>query len=236
MPSNLPGAGQRFFQGILPENPVYRQLLAMCPTLAVTGTVAGATTMAGATAFVLICANVITSLLRNLLKPHLRILVFTVTIATFVTIADMTLRAFVPAMSALLGPYVPLIIVNCMIICRCEVCGSKQGPVPAAADAAGQSLGFLAAMLSISIPREILGLGTLLAGWVGPVVDGAPQGLVLLGDEIPKVALLALPPGAFFTLGLLLGAVNWVAAMRAERMKRAAEYDKVAAGTAAANQ
>jgi len=111
MPSQGPTALERFVGGILPENPVYRQLLGMCPTLAVTGGMKPAMTMAGATAFVLISANVIVSLIRGLLKPHLRILVFTLTIATFVTIADLILKA-VPAlypMSKELGPYVPLI-------------------------------------------------------------------------------------------------------------------------------
>ena len=206
MATQLPSAPQRFINGILPENPVYRQLLAMCPTLAITGTVPQAVTMAGATAFVLICANVITSLLRNLLQPHLRILVFTVTIAAFVTIADRFLAAFMPPMSHALGPYIPLIIVNCMIICRCEVCGSKQGVGAAFADAVGQSLGFLAALLSISVIREILGVGTIGQGWIGV------HGFQVMPDSFPKWNLMALPPGAFFTLGILLGLANWITA------------------------
>jgi len=220
MATQLPSAPQRFINGILPENPVYRQLLAMCPTLAITGTAPQAITMAGATAFVLICANVVTSLLRNLLQPHLRILVFTVTIATFVTIADRFLAAFQPAMSTALGPYVPLIIVNCMIICRCEVCGSKQNVAAAFADAAGQSLGFLAALLSISVVREILGYGTLMKGWAGPVADGVQQGIRILPETFPNWNLMVLPPGAFFTLGILLGLANWIVA--AGRKRKAA--------------
>jgi electron transport complex protein RnfE len=209
MASELPTGLQRFFNGILPENPVYRQVLAMCPTLAVTNTVGGAITMAAATGFVVICANVLTSLMRNLLKPHLRILVFTLTIAAFVTIADLALRAYLPAMSERLGPYVPLIIVNCMIICRCEVCGAKQGPLVAAADAAGQGLGFMVALLSISIPREVLGFGTLL-------------GMQVMPASFPVWNLLVLPPGAFFTLGVLLGLVNWYVASREQRVAKAA--------------
>ncbi len=214
MPPQLPNPTQRFIQGILPENPVYRQLLAMCPTLAVTNTIAGAVTMAAATAFVLICANIIASLLRNLLQPHLRILVFTVIIATFVTIADRSLAAFLPEMSQKLGPYIPLIIVNCMIICRCEVCGSKQGVAAAAADAAGQSLGFLGALLSISIIREILGFGTVFQGWAG--IEGA--GIRVLPESFPNFNLMALPPGAFFTLGILLGVANWIQSARAKKL------------------
>jgi Na+-translocating ferredoxin:NAD+ oxidoreductase subunit E len=213
MPAPLPNPTQRFIQGILPENPVYRQLLAMCPTLAVTNTIAGAITMAGATAFVLICANIIASLLRNLLQPHLRILVFTVIIATFVTIADRSLAAFLPEMSQKLGPYIPLIIVNCMIICRCEVCGSKQGVAAAAADAVGQSLGFLLALLSVSVVREILGAGTILEGWAG--VDN--KGIRVLPESFPNFSLLVQPAGAFFTLGILLGVANWIQSVRAKK-------------------
>jgi electron transport complex protein RnfE len=188
---------ERFIAGILPENPVYRQVLGMCPTLAVTGNMKAAMTMSGATAFVLICANIITSLIRNALKPHLRILVFTLTIATFVTIADRFLAAYLYSMSKELGPYVPLIIVNCVIICRCEVCASKQSLGPAVGDALGQSLGFALALATIASIREILGAGT----WFG---------MEVLGPWWPAWGLMVLPPGAFLTLGMLLGVANWI--------------------------
>jgi electron transport complex protein RnfE len=143
-----------------------------------------------------LCANVITSLIRDLLKPHLRIVIFTLTIATFVTIADRFLAAYLYQMSKTLGPYIPLIIVNCLIICRCEVCASKQGPVVAAADAIGQSLGFGLALASIAAVREILGTGGLF-------------GFAVLPAAWPDWVIMVLPPGAFLTFGLLLGAVNW---------------------------
>jgi electron transport complex protein RnfE len=193
-----PTAGERFINGILPENPIYRQLLGMCPTLAVTGALMPAMTMACSTAFVMICANIITSLIRRLLKPHLRILVFTLTIATFVTIADRFLAAFVPDMSDILGPYIPLIIVNCIIISRCEVCSSKQGMVTSIADAIGMSIGFGLALCSIAAVRELLGSGTLF-------------GVTILAESWwPGWGILVLPPGAFLTLGLLLGFVEWI--------------------------
>ncbi len=132
--ADLPTPVERFVQGILPENPVYRQFLGLCPVLAVTNGLKPALTMAVAVGFVLFCANVIVSLIRNLLKPHLRIVVFTLTIATFVTIADRFLAAYLYQMSKTLGPYIPLIIVNCIIICRCEVVASKQSPLAAAAE------------------------------------------------------------------------------------------------------
>jgi len=196
---------ERFLRGILPENPVYRQLLGMCPTLAVTNGMREAMTMAGAVTFVLLCANILISLIRHLLKPHLRILVFTLTIAAFVTIADRFLAAFLPEMSQKLGPYVPLIIVNCIIICRCEVCASKQSLPTAVADAVGQSIGFALALASIATVREVLGSGS----WFG---------LELLPESIwPRWGIMLLPPGAFLTLGLLLGGANRLSSWRSAK-------------------
>ena len=204
--ADQPTALERFIQGILPENPVFRQLLGLCPTLAVTNNMKSAVTMAGAVLFVLFCANVMISLIRNLLKPHLRIVVFTLTIATFVTIADRVLAAYLYQMSKTLGPYIPLIIVNCIIICRCEVCASKQSPIAAAADAVGQSLGFGLALASIAAVRELLGTGGLF-------------GVPILPASWPDWVIMVLPPGAFLTFGLLLGTVNWLSTKRKGREK-----------------
>ena len=206
MSNDGPTSLERFIRGILPENPVYRQLLGMCPTLAVTNGVAPAMTMSAAVLFVLLGANIVISLIRGLLKPHLRILVFTLTIATFVTIADRFLAAYVYPMSKALGPYVPLIIVNCIIICRCEVCASRQGVVKAAADAVGQSVGFALALVSVSVVREALGTGMILAK--------TSYELRVLPEAWPDWAVMVLPPGAFLTLGLLLGTVNWIVSAR----------------------
>ena len=204
--ADQPTALERFVQGILPENPVYRQLLGLCPTLAVTNGMKPALTMAVSVAFVLVCANVVISLIRNLLKPHLRIVVFTLTIATFVTVADRVLAAYMFQMSKTLGPYIPLIIVNCLIICRCEVCASKQNPVTAAADGLGQALGFGLALASIAAVREILGTGMLMGFRVLPALW-------------PDWVIMVLPPGAFLTLGLLLGLVNFIDSKRDEARK-----------------
>ena len=157
---------ERFINGILPENPVYRQVLCMCPTLAVTAT-----------------------------------MIFTLTIATFVTIADKALAAFLPEMSDKLGPYIPLIIVNCLIICRCEVCASKQGVFTSLTDAVGQSLGFFLALASMATVREILANGTwfdIPLFWQGDA------------GEKYRWALMGLAPGAFITLGYLMGGANWI--------------------------
>lgn len=205
--SDQPTSAERFIQGILPENPVYRQLLGLCPTLAVTNGMKAAITMSAAVMFVLFCANVIISLIRNLLKPHLRIVIFTLTIATFVTIADRFLAAYVYQMSKVLGPYIPLIIVNCIIICRCEVCASKQNVMAAGADAIGQSIGFALALSSIAAVREILGTGMFF-------------GFRVLPAAWPDWVIMVLPPGAFLTFGLLLGLINWYGAYRSEKTER----------------
>ena len=199
--ADQPTSMERFVQGILPENPVFRQLLGLCPVLAVTNNMKSAVTMAGAVMFVLFCANVIVSLIRNLLKPHLRIVIFTLTIATFVTIADRFLAAYLYQMSKTLGPYIPLIIVNCIIICRCEVCASKQGVITAGADAIGTSLGFGLALSAIAAVREILGNGMFFE-------------IRVLPAAWPDWVIMVLPPGAFLTFGLLIGLVNWYESTR----------------------
>jgi electron transport complex protein RnfE len=208
---------ERFIKGILPENPIFRQILGICPTLAVTNTMEGAMTMSLAVMFVLVCANVLTSLIRNLLKPHLRILVFTLTIAAFVTVADRLLAAHMYEMSKKLGSYIPLIIVNCIIIARCEICGSKQGPLTAAADAFGQSLGNLLSLCLLASFREILGFGTWFGTWLGWRV--IPEGIS--ASVWSNWVIMILPPGAFLTLGLLIGAVNWASTRKAAQRRPA---------------
>ncbi len=196
---------ERFLGGILPENPTYRQILGICPTLAVSNSMKSAMTMVGAVAFVMIGSNILTSLIRKLLKPHLRILVFVLTIASFVTIADKFLAAYDYPMSKELGPYVPLIIVNCIIIARCEVCAARQNVLTATADAIGQTLGFALGLASIATFREILGSGTwfdlrVMPGWW------------------VNWSIMIQPPGAFITLGLLMGAVNWFGSRKRKRL------------------
>ncbi len=193
---------QTLLAGLWRENPVFRLLLGMCPTLAVTAAVKPAFTMGCCVIFVLVCSNIIVSLMRDLLKPHLRILMFTLTIATFVTIADLFLKAFVPAMSETLGPYVPLIIVNCIIICRAEACASKNCLVISIIDAVGMGVGFTVTLCILASIRELLATGSIFE----------IQILALLKDGgwfVPWAAM-SMPVGAFITLGLMLGLVNKV--------------------------
>ncbi len=192
-----------FLAGLWHENPVLRLLLGMCPTLAVTAAVKPALTMGLSVIFVLVCSNVVVSLMRHLLKPHLRILMFTLTIATFVTIADLYLKAFQPEMSERLGPYIPLIIVNCLIICRAETCASKNGLWISLIDAVGMGLGFTLTLCVLAAIRELLGTGMIFEKPILPVAG--PQG----GWFMPWTAMI-LPVGAFITLGLLLGGVNLI--------------------------
>ena len=192
--------------GIWRENPVFRLLLGMCPTLAVTAALKPAVTMSCCVIFVLLCSNIVVSLMRNLLKPHLRILMFTLTIATFVTIADLFLKAYVPQMSTALGPYVPLIIVNCIIICRAEACASKNGLVISIIDAIGMGIGFTLTLCVLASIRELLATGAIFEIQILALQkDG--------GWFVPWAAM-SMPVGAFITLGLLLGLVNLVSKKR----------------------
>ena len=192
-----PSSLARFINGILPENPVLRLVLGICPTLAVTASVEGAITMGLAATFVLFCSNFFVSLLKNFLQPHLRILVFTIIIATFVTIVDMFLKAFMYDMSRTLGPYIPLIIVNCIIIARAEACASKSKLLPSLADALGMGLGFTLALTLLASIREILADGTWLS-------------MPVMWQGFNTWTIMKLAPGAFLAFGLVVGANNFI--------------------------
>ena len=200
--SSEPGSLARLINGILPENPVLRLVLGICPTLAVTSTVRGALTMGLAATFVLFCSNFFVSLLKRFLQPHLRILVFTIIIATFVTIVDMVLKAYVYEMSRQLGPYIPLIIVNCIIIARAEACASKSRMLPSLADALGMGLGFTLALVILATVREILADGTWGAGLLGN-----PR---VMWEGFPSWTIMKLAPGAFLTFGIVVGLNNLI--------------------------
>ena len=202
--SSEPSSLARFINGILPENPVLRLVLGICPALAVTASVEGAITMGLAATFVLFCSNFFVSLLKKFLQPHLRILVFTIIIATFVTIVDMFLKAFMYNMSRTLGPYIPLIIVNCIIIARAEACASKSRLLPSLADALGMGLGFTLALLILASIREILADGT----WLN---------LPVMWEGFTTWTIMKLAPGAFLAFGLVVGANNFIRRKLEER-------------------
>ena len=184
-----------FMKGIVRDNPVFVQVLGMCPTLAVTTSVANGIGMGLATTFVLVFSAVITSLLQNVVPNQVRIPVYAVVIATFVTIADLVLKAYFPPLSASLGPYVPLIVVNCIIMGRVEAFATRNSPGISLVDALGMGAGFTASLIVLGAVREVLGSGALL-------------GVPLFGEAFNPMLVMILPPGAFLTLGILMAAFN----------------------------
>ncbi|HNS21282.1 MAG TPA: electron transport complex subunit RsxE [Sedimentisphaerales bacterium] len=183
--------------GLWREIPVFRMLLGTCPILAVTAAVKPALTMGLCVIFVLVCSNIMVSLMRKGLRPHVRILLFTLTIATFVTIADLFLRAYQPRMSEVLGPYVPLIIVNCVIIWRAEARASNSGVLLSIVDGLAMGLGFTIALCVLATIREILGTGKLFE-------------IQILPTAFPAWAAMGMPVGAFLTFGFVLGFINYL--------------------------
>jgi electron transport complex protein RnfE len=184
-------AAQDFVKGLWDENPIFRQMLGMCPTLAVTNAVINGIAMGLATSFVLIFSSFVISLLKKLIPNQVRIASYIVIIATFVTVADRFLAAFFPPISKSLGPFVPLIVVNCIILGRAEAFSSKNPPGRSVIDALGMSLGFIMALLLLSSIRELLGNGTFL-------------GFKVLGNWFEPWIIMILPAGGFIALGVLM--------------------------------
>jgi electron transport complex protein RnfE len=182
---------QEFTKGLWLDNPVSRQLLGMCSTLAISNAVINGIAMGLAVSFVLICSSLLVSLVRRIVPNQVRIASYIVIIASFVTIADRFLAAFFPPISKALGPYVPLIVVNCIILGRAEAFTSKNSVGRALIDAVGMSAGYIIALLILSSVREILGSGTIL-------------GYRVLGTWFEPWIIMILPPGAFITLGILI--------------------------------
>ena len=184
-----------FLNGILNENPTFRLVLGMCPTLAITTAVSNGIGMGLASTFVLVFSNLVISLLRNAIPEKIRIPAFIVVIATFVTIVQLVVKAFLPALDKSLGLFIPLIVVNCIIFARAEAFSFKNPPLASVADGLGMGLGFTLAITVLSAIRELLGSGTLL-------------GISLLGESFQPMAIMTAPPGGFIALGLLLAIVN----------------------------
>ena len=194
-------AWKTLLNGLIKENPTFVLLLGMCPTLAVTTGVTNAIGMGLSTAAVLVCSNVVISLLRNFIPNKIRIASYIVIIAGFVTIVEMLMNAYVPALAGSLGIYIPLIVVNCIILGRAEAFASKNSVLHSALDGAGMGLGFTCALVLISSIREILGAGTF-------------AGIPLFGEGFQPISIMILPPGAFLTLGILLAVINTISNKR----------------------
>ncbi len=190
--------------GIVTNNPTFVQVLGMCPTLATTTSVENGIGMGIAATAVLICSNVTISLLRKLIPGKIRIAAYVVIIAGFVTMVDLLLQAYLPALSKSLGIFIPLIVVNCIIFARAEAFAAKNGVFASFMDGLGMGLGFTLALTLISAVRELLGNGTV-------------YGVPVLGEHYQPAMLMILPVGGFLTLGFLIAAVQWLMAKRGAR-------------------
>ena len=187
---------EEFVKGIWRDNPVFVQVLGMCPMLAVTNSAINAVAMGGATFFVLVGSSFLVSTFRNLIPKQVRISCFIIIIATFVTIVDYTLLALVPKVHKELGAFIPLIVANCLILGRQEAFASRHSTKPAVMDALGMAGGFFVALFSLGAIREILGNGSIF-------------GVSLFGENFEPWIIMILPPGGFLTLGAILLFFNW---------------------------
>ncbi len=194
---------EEMMKGLWRDNPVFVQVLGMCPMLAVTNSAVNAIAMGLATFFVLTISSFLVSSFRNVIPKQVRISIYIVIIATFVTVVDYTLLALFPAIHKELGAFIPLIVANCLILGRQEAFASRHGVKLAVMDAIGMSMGFLLALFSLGAVREILGEGKLF-------------GISLFGDNFEPWVIMILPPGGFITLGLILLFFNWVTQKRAK--------------------
>ncbi len=182
-------------EGIITNNPTFVQLIGMCPTLGVTTNAINGLAMGLATAAVLVGSNLAISLIKKIVPDEIRIPVFVVVIATFVTAVGMLLEAFQPELNKSLGLFIPLIVVNCLILGRAEAFASKNSPLLSVFDGIGMGLGFTLALTILGSIREVLGSGQLF-------------GMPIMGASFQPSIMFILPPGAFFVLGLLIGAIN----------------------------
>ncbi len=193
--NKLSGFLSQLKNGVIDNNPTLVQLLGMCPTLAVTTSVKNAVGMGLAATAVLICSNVFISLLRRFIPSQVRIAAFVVIISGFVTAVELLMKAFFYDLYGSLGLFIPLIVVNCIILARAEAFASKNKVLPSAIDGLSMGLGFTAALIVISSIREILGAGTFL-------------GFDIFGGHYPPAVIFILPPGAFLTLGFVIAGVQ----------------------------
>jgi electron transport complex protein RnfE len=186
---------KEFTKGLVKENPVFVMALGLCPTLGVTSSVANGIGMGLAATFVLVMANIIISLIKDLIPAKVRIPAYIVVIASFVTIVDMVMHAYLPALYKSLGLFIPLIVVNCIILGRAEAFAGKNKVIPSIFDGLGMGLGFTLALVVIASVRELLGNGTLL-------------GITIMPSSYQPMLIAILAPGAFLVMGFLMAILN----------------------------
>ena len=198
---------KQFKDGLLTQNPVLVQLLGMCSTMAITTTLFNGIGMGVAVTFILICSNVVISLLRKVIPSKIRIAAYIVVIAGFVTMVDLLMQAYLPALSESLGIFIPLIVVNCIILGRAEAFASKNSVAASAVDGICQGIGYTVVLIVMCVVREFLGSGTFGGGLLGP--EGA--GIRILPEQFPAMMMI-LPVGGFLTLGVLIAVVQYFVA------------------------
>ena len=196
---------KQFNEGLLTKNPVTVQLLGMCSTLAITTSLFNGIGMGLAVTIITICSNVLISALRKVIPSQIRIAAYITIIAGFVTVVDLLLQAFIPALSESLGVFIPLIVVNCMVLGRAEAFASKNGVLASAVDGLCQGIGYTVALVIVCIIRELLGSGTFGGGLLGP--GGA--GIQIIPQPFPAMQLV-MPVGGFLVLGFVIAGSQWL--------------------------
>ena len=196
---------KQFHEGLLTKNPVTVQLLGMCSTLAITTSLFNGIGMGLAVTIITICSNVLISALRKVIPNQIRIAAYITIIAGFVTVVDLLLKAFIPALSSSLGVFIPLIVVNCIILGRAEGFASKNGVLASAVDGLCQGIGYTVALVIVCVIRELLGSGTFGGGLLGP--GGA--GIQIIPQPFPAMQLV-MPVGGFLVLGFVIAGSQWL--------------------------
>ena len=224
------GLLHEFTKGIIKENPVLRLVLGCCATLAVTTAASNAIGMGAATTFVLVCSNGVISLLRKVIPDKVRIPAFITIVAGFVTIVQLFIQAFSPALDDALGVFLPLIVVNCIILGRAEMFASKNGIVDSALDGIGMGIGFTITLTIMGTIREILGSGTWMAG-LGELIPALGKDFVIqvLPESIDPFTIMTSAPGGFFVFGVMMAAATWLTT-RPKKAKAAAPAEAVEGG------
>ena len=209
--------------GFLNENPVLRLVLGTCPTLATSTMASNGIGMGLAATFVLLCSNVVISALRKVIPDQVRIPCYITVIAGFVSVVQMLVKAFVPDLDKALGVYLPLIVVNCIILGRAEMFASKNGIVDSALDGIGMGIGFTITLTLMGSIREILGSGTWMAG-LGSLIPalGADFAIQVIPESIDTFSLMTSAPGGFFVFGVMMAAATWLTT-RPKKEKKPAE-------------
>ncbi len=201
--------------GVLTNNPVLVQFIGMCPVLAISTTLSNGIGMGLAVIFVLICSNIVISLLRNVISPKIRIASYIVIIAGFVSIVDMVVKAYLPDLASTLGIFIPLIVVNCIILARAESFASKNKLLPSIVDGLSMGLGFAVAICILATVREIIGKGSITL-W-GDISFDIVAAFEKAGFSYPVLSLIASPAGAFITLGFIVAFIQFIANKRREK-------------------